>query len=228
MAVIRGCGTRVLGAVYAEIPLSKHGKPLEHFLVCPPQVVNASDLGISNIGVKLIEANGTWHIFDIIGKEHYPNVADFVEEARLFGISRRLPKNLDFKKLTLGSRLILLHDHAHIDNFLMYQKHETPCPKLRNGHDAHPLPEMCASLWWEDIVKGEPLEEDRQVVRKMPSFEYKGMSCPEGVKPEYKLAIFGSFPIPRLAVINDPKDKTHEESLNKAQKAGIPVRLCDE
>lgn len=228
MAVERGCGTRVKGGVYAEIPLSKHGLPLESFLYCPPVPVDAAELGLSSVGVKLVERNGVWHIFDIVGKQHYPNVADFVEEARRFGISRRLSQNLEFGKLTSESRLILLHDRAYIDNFEKYRgTHE--CPKLKKGHDQDPLPEMCISLWGEDLVDGTPLEETgRRVKRVMPSFEYEGYSRPEGVTPKYKLAIFGSFPIPKLVVVNDPEDKTHEKALSKAQNAGLPVRLVDE
>lgn len=228
MAVVRGCGNRVLGGIYCEIPLSKHGLPLESFLYCPPVVVDAAALGLSNVGVKLIERNGVWHIFDIIGKQHYPNVADFVEEARRFGISRRLSQNLDFSLLTTESRLILLHDRAFIENHDKYRgDHE--CPKSVKGHDRDPLPEMCISLWGEDLVDGTLLEEGgRRVKRVMPSFEYEGFARPEGVVPKYKLAILGSFPIPKLVVVNDPEDKTHEKALSKAQNAGLPVRLVDE
>jgi hypothetical protein len=218
----------VKGGVYAEIPLSKHGLPLESFLFCPPVVVDAGALGLTNVGVKLIERDGVWHIFDIVGKQHYPNVADFVEEARRFGISRRLSQNLEFAKLTTESRLILLHDRAYIDNFGQYRgDHE--CPKAKKGHDHDPLPEMCISLWGEDLVDGEPVpEDDRRVKRVMPSFEYEGYMRPEGVTPKYQLAIFGSFPIPKLVVVNDPDDNAHEKSLHKARNAGIPVRLVDE
>jgi hypothetical protein len=228
MVVERGCGTRVKGGVYAEIPLSKHGLPLESFLSCPPVVVDAQQLGLTNVGVKLIERAGVWHVFDIVGKQHYPNVADFVEEARRFGISRRLSQNLDFSKLTTDSRLILLHDHAHIDNFELYRgAHE--CPKVKPGHDRDPLPEMCISLWWQDLVQGEPTEETgRAVRRKMPSFEYTGYMRPENILPKYRLAIFGSFPIPKLVVVNDPEAGTHEQAFHKARNAGLPVRLVDE
>lgn len=228
MAVERGCGTRVKGGVYAEIPLGKHGLPLEDFLLCPPVVVDAAALGISNIGVKLIERDGIWHIFDVVGKQHYPNVMDFVEEARRFGISRRLSTSLDFSKLTCDSRLILMHDRAHIDNYHLYRgSHQ--CPKERTGHDHDPLPEMCISLWSQDLIEGVSIEEDgRKVKRVMPSFEYEGYSRPPEVIPKYNLAIFGSFPIPKLVVVNDPDAGTHEKSLQKAKNAGLPVRLVDE
>lgn len=233
--VTRGCGDRQKGGCYLEVPLSKHGLPLEHFLCCPPITVDANELGISPIGVKLVERSGAWHVLDWVGKQYYPNVADFVEETRRFGISRRVPKNLDFKKLTSESRLILLHERAWHNNFAHF-KNLLPCPKDMEGHIVYhektpALPEMCISLWWQDLEGGEKLEgeeDSRSVRRVMPSFEYNGFSPPEDVKQEYQLAIFGSFPIPRIVVINDPESNTHVDSLAKAQAANIPVRLVDE
>jgi hypothetical protein len=88
---------------------------------------------------------------------------------------------------------------------------------------------MCISLWGEDLVEGVSIEEgSRQVQRNMPSFTYEGLSRPDKVVPQYKTAIFGSFPIPKLVVVNDPEADSHEESMNKAKKANLPVRLVDE
>jgi hypothetical protein len=226
MTVARGCGTRVKGGVYAEIPLSPFGIPFDDFLFCPPIVVDAQAMGITSIGVKLIERDGVFHVFDVVGKQHYPNVLDFVEEARRFGISRRLPKTLEFNKITAESRLILMHDRAFIENFNEFHG-EHICPKDKDGHDQDPLPEMCISLWGDDLIKGEEIE-GRRVKRVMPSFEYEGNKAPEGVVSKYKLAIFAAFPIPRLAVVDDPEEGTHKDALGKAKNAGIPVHLVDE
>ena len=40
MVVVRGCGTRVHGGVYACTPLSKYGQPVEYFLIDPTVPVN--------------------------------------------------------------------------------------------------------------------------------------------------------------------------------------------
>ena len=69
-------------------------------------------LGLSPIGVQLVERDGVWHILDWIGSEHYPNVADFLEEVRRFGLSRRLAKTVDFSKLTERSKILVGFVHG--------------------------------------------------------------------------------------------------------------------
>lgn len=246
--VERGCGRRVRGGIYVECPLSPYGVPLEHFLCDPPIPIDVQEFGITPVGVKLMERNGVWHVVDWVGSTHYPNTADFVEEVRQYGLSRRLPQSLDFKKLTKDSRILLVHSRAWIDNFLAYYECEQDCgkldcdecPKMLKHHENpppcgtkprfHPL-EPCIRLWYQDLTDAEAdveNEHPRGVVRKMPSFEYKGLSAPEGVEPQYKVAIFGSFPIHNLAVINDPEGHTHDRSLSLAEQARIPVNLEDE
>lgn len=253
--VKRGCGdSRTAGGIYAECPLSPYGVPLEDFLCDPPIVIDTKEMGVTPVGVKLMERNGVWHIIDWIGSTHYPNTADFVEEVRQFGLSRRLPQTLDFKRLTKDSRILTVHSRAWIDNFLPYYENEQDCGKLdldrcpkflehhknlslfrekgelqkHAGVNFYPL-EPCIRLWYQDLTEGEAdTENPRHVVRKMPSFEYKGLTRPEGVEPEYKVAIFASFPIHNLAVINDPEGQTHNRSLSLAEEARIPVNLEDE
>lgn len=146
----RECGSRKEGGTYATCPLSKHGKPLEHFIVCHPLPVVADDYNLSNVGVKLVDieepcltcngiapkkkakdryvtpcpvCHGTGketvtHVFDIVGQEYYPNVADFLEEARRMGVSRRmeLEDARQYARLSTRSRLMLLHHRAVINN----------------------------------------------------------------------------------------------------------------
>jgi hypothetical protein len=239
--VVRGCGTRSKGGIYLECPLSPYGLPLEHFLCDPPVLIDVQQFGITPVGVKLMERNGVWHIVDWVGSTHYPNVADFVEEVRNFGLSRRLPQTLDFKKLTPDSRILLVHSRAWIDNFQAYYDKEEDCgkldcdqcPKHLKHHEnkvPHSPSEPCIRLWYQDLTDADPNPDHppRGVVRKMPSFEYKGLSAPEGVEPEYKVAIFGSFPVHNLAVINDPDGGLHHRSMNLAGQARVPVNLEDE
>src|SRR5262249_38923290 len=79
----RQCGYRKKGGVYLTVPTSEDGAPIEYFLVDPPQPVELGALGIAPRGVHLIENEGVWHVFDVVGQESYPNVADFVEECLL-------------------------------------------------------------------------------------------------------------------------------------------------
>lgn len=235
MTLVRGCGTRQKGGCYIEVPLSPHGVPLEMLLCDPPRPVDPTALGISPVGTHLIEVNGVYHVFDWVGSSHYPNVADMVEEIRRFGLSRRISSKTDFSKITLESRIILLHERAWIENWQQYTENSThecisPDRKIRTRHSGVSPHECCARVWWEDIQGGEPLGESRAagVERTMPSFKYKGLAKPEGLSTVYKVAIFASFAIPRIVVINDPDEKSHEPSFQKAKQAKVPVRVVEE
>ncbi len=74
----RGCGKRKPGGCYAEVGMSPNGKPVEYFLCDPPVLLDGWK--VSSVGVQLIEVNGVHHILDVVGQQHYPGVADFVEE----------------------------------------------------------------------------------------------------------------------------------------------------
>lgn len=226
--VVRGCGTRDAGGIYAECLLSPHGRPVEEFLVDPPVPVDADALRITPRGVRLIPRENVVHVYDWVGEMYYPNVADFVEEVKRYGVSRKLNPNLSFGRLTPASRLVLLHKRAYIDNFEEYgSRLDKSCPKGLPPHWQGKA--MCMKLWWEDIAHGERIKEDERFVRrKMPGFEYMGMEKPEGVEPDYHLAIFAIFPINRIAIINDPEGGKHEESLEMASSARLPVRLVEE
>lgn len=166
--ISRGCGTaRIQGGLYAECGLSENGVPLESFMFDPAILVPES-LDLNARGVQLLERDGVWHLVDHVGSQHYPNVADFVEEVRAFGLSRRLPTSLDFAKLSAGSRILLCHSRAHIANWREYRAETADathdCPKTRAwpefaarpGH-AEGTAGPCSGLWWEDVEGGEPV-----------------------------------------------------------------------
>ena len=64
----RACGRRVKGAVYAETRPSESGVPVEFFIVDPPRPVDLAALGLTAVGVKLVEVNNVWHVFDVVGR----------------------------------------------------------------------------------------------------------------------------------------------------------------
>lgn len=222
LPVERGCGTREEGGVYWETESSPSGHPVEYFLACPPTPVDTEALGIAPIGVKVVQVGKVWHVIDWVGSQHYPNVADYVEEVRRFGVSRRMPKSLDFSKLTAESRILLLHSRAVITHPKPYwdERDEfTPCPKEVPGHPDDGKPDgMCATLWWEDLTD---LEDG---VRVMPSFRYEGHAAPATADGEHQVAIFASFPLGRLVVVEDAEGEC-EETFQRMKKA-VGVR-CD-
>lgn len=246
--VPRGCGTRVSGGIYAECGLGPDGAPIENFLIDPPVLV-PTEMGLTAIGVKVFQntKDGLWHIADWVGSEHYPNVADFIEEVKNFGMSRRLPKNLDFSKLTFGSRVILAHARAHVANFTQYADawanvRYQRCPKERQDHNLPDAPDMCLGVAWQDIEGGTPLLPSpeaalssgegpgvgaRVVKRTMPSFNYIAAARPEGLTPQYAPAFFASFPISRIAVVRGQSNE-HQTGYQSASASTLPVDLCDE
>jgi len=227
--VARGCGRRVKRGIYAELGLSPFGRPVEDFLMDPP-VALPEGLELAPQGVTFIERDGVTHLIDWVGSTHYPNIADFVEEIRRFGLSRRLPQNIDFGRLSVASRLIFVHARAFIEDAGARQGYRAPddapfvCLRDIEAHQKG-TEEMCASMWWEDV---EGVNEDG--VREMPSFEY----TPRRPRPEveartYRPGIFGSFPIGRLVVVNDPDDQEGtEKARSKAANSEFAVDLVDE
>ena len=98
-------------------PLS--GSKLKSFILCPPKPIDIQVWGLAPRGTRLIEIEDVWHIFDIVSKADY-RVADYVEETRCKGASRWLSIKLDFSKLSEGSRLVLIHAQAIIENYNEY------------------------------------------------------------------------------------------------------------
>ena len=240
MSIIRGCGKRSAGMVYLEVSTSPYGLPLEHYLVDQPVKIDASALGLSSIGVKIIESSMSKdgkanHVWDIVGERHYLNVCDVIEEGRRFGFSRRLPRTLNFSLLNEKSRLILLHPRAYIDNYPDYAKSpgdNGACPKKLLEHDPwydEGSAIFCIGQIWQDIEGGKSTgTKPRLVVRNMPSFGYMGYCPPEGVTPQRSLGIFASFPISRIVVIRDDEAGEHEQAYENAQQANLPVEIVDE
>jgi hypothetical protein len=234
MSTERGCGRRVVGGIYAEVKQGEGGMPVEAFLVDPPAMVTAQALGLIDKGVRLIEIENVWHVFDIVGEKHYPYVADFVEEGRRMGFSRRLPENLDFTKLDpVQSRLVLLHRKATITNVKEagYLRLDHLCPKGIEEHKAGRLEEMCAGLWWHDLAAKNL---DAEGLRKLKSgAKYAAAVRPKGSdKPERALAIFMSLPITDLAVIRGrhPEENARVEKVYErvASQSKVAVNLEDE
>jgi hypothetical protein len=230
----RQCGYRKKGGVYLTVPTSENGMPIEFFLLDPPLPVELPVLGIGPRGVHLIEKEGVWHVFDVVGQENYPNVCDLIEEARVWGISRRC-ELLDYSQLTAESRLVLLHQRAYIRNFTDYppqfgeqERRDFRCPKNKHSLDTPEV--MCAGLWRHDLFEGiEPVNNDESYRRSLEcGVRYRGYRRPQDITPEYQYAIFGIFPIGQLEVIADPGDGMHEQKLERARKAQLPVSLVQE
>ncbi len=192
----RGCGHRQPGGAYFAVPLAPAGRAVEEFLIDPPVVIeDAARLGLTSVGVGLFERDGVTHVVDIVGSEHYPTVAEFVDEARRMGVSRRAPRTLDFAEITSNSRLLLAHARADIANAAEFPT-GARCPCYVPEHLQPGFAGMCARLWWQEPLPG---------------------------APEYRLALFASFPIQQIEVVTDRESASHIETIERAGKAGVPV-----
>lgn len=252
----RGCGKRQRGGIYIEAgrctgPITKRCRPVWDFLVDPP--IPSARLGIPNRGVMIRErpdGSGIFDVYDRVGEEFYPNAADFVEEVRRMGLSRRIGQNADFGKLTRDSVILLAHPRAILNNhealkFALWDElGEYPnvpikaCPCGNQDHNRVALrqamipgSEMCVRLWYETIVRGEesfdPAKPPRTVERRMPSFAYEGRRAPEGFSPEWAEGIFMKYRIANLTVVKDAVAGTHAKAVDKASQSALPVHLED-
>lgn len=200
-------------------------------------------VGLSPVGVKLVNIDGTWHVFDWVGAKHYPNAADFLEEAVRFGLSRRISKKEDFSLLSAESRLILVHPKAIVTGEV---EGVPPCPTERHPVHSDRMDIQEAGRLW---VVGDPntvsedslLYEETPIwathkvaedefdfrVRTMPGFEYNLAPRPDGVT--LSPGIIMVAPIERISVVNDPDDaESIGETLKNVHRAALPVTLDEE
>lgn len=225
--VERGCGKRKADGVYWECGMGSGpgAAPVEEFFFDSPLRVPTDYLEhLPHIGMHWFERHGVWHLVDRIGLEHYPNPSDLFEEIKRFGLSRRLPSNLDFSRLTAESRLLLVHDRGYIENARDWID-DWACPQ-RHGHHQpsgnYPSYEeqpCCIGMWWYDIEDGES-GEGLRVTRRLPSFQYSGKTRPEWAEPDYSPAFVASFPASRLVVI---KGDNSLDRLDKMIESAIPT-----
>jgi ParB-like nuclease domain len=146
----RGCGYRQPGGAYFAVLLGPGGHPIEEFLIDPLVVIeHPARLGLASVGVTLIERDGVTPVLDIVGREHYPTVASFIDEARRLGVSRRAPRTIDFGRITSKSRMLLAHAHADIADAA-----EFPCERRCPCHVAHHLADGFADMCAPAVVGG--------------------------------------------------------------------------
>jgi len=217
----RQCGPgRQEGHIYAECGFSSQGAPIERFLIDHPQAVNPAQLGLNAQGVSLIERTGVWHIVDLIGAMHYPHPADFIEEARAIGISRKIPRTADFNKLTAQSTLILIHPTGKVTNAAALAGHtqqfSCPCSK------PHCAAEPCAGYhWWTapaDVGQTRHLKRTKYTVHALDVL---------APTPTFTAAYIMAVPISNLSVIRNKSGQVNQDSLGRAQQSHLPVLTPD-
>lgn len=230
--IVRGCGVRVKGGLYLEAELGPDGIPPQQYLVCPPEPINPLDLGVTPIGVQIVDFGGVSHVLDWVGSQHYPNVADYLAELRNHGASRRISKSVDFSRLTPESRLLLIHSRAVIKNAAeLWQTlggvSTWVCPVHGPGGCSEGG-QTCHALYRE-VVEGGAADQDdggaRSVIKKIGDTTYHANSTPEGFTPEWGAGIFARLPITRIAAIRDEESGAHDEAAAAARESSLPVTV---
>jgi hypothetical protein len=202
--MIRGCGTRKRGGIYAETMMGEDGLPLECFLYDPPKPIMIDH----SLGVELIENDGVFHILDAVGREHYPYPSDFIEEVRNKGASRRIPRTVQFEKLSRESKMLLAHPFTLIDyegeagsrNLALCGGH------ARAGRDEHSdRSKRCSCDCWLA-----PPDLDRPDMRNFTDFTCAMFSEGDGIGETTRgMALIAALPIHRIVGIasDDPEDQ---------------------
>lgn len=211
-------------------------------MLCPPVPFDPGALGVSAIGQHLVTTGiggaVARHVIDIIGAGDYPNVADFLEEGRRYGFSRKFSPLFPYAELEPGSRLLIAHPRGWPKAFRQY--HTPPDGSAFGGcrkalpdrpHDLAP----CCGCWYDDVRCAPedqgpelPSSDGRAITRTMPAFTYVARRPPEGVETTYTHAIVAVLPITRFVVVRDPEEGTHNERVEHLAKAGIHADLVDE
>jgi hypothetical protein len=240
----RACGERKPGGIYIEVGLGG-SLTIEQAMFDPPlpadgvilelpggEYVTADALGARGQVVARIPGHDAWHVWDVVGRRDYPYPADFLEEVRTEGLSRRSPRGLRFDLLGAESRIFLLHEQGWFENPHDYYAAlpEFRCPR----QIAHALGEPCAGLWWCDIAEGDSqpvagLTFQGQPARKrtIGRRTYRCAARPEGIAPRYARAVIASFRIWRLAVVQDQAGQA-EIARQQAAQSRLPVAMIEE
>jgi hypothetical protein len=162
-----------------------------------------------------------------------------LEEGRLYGFSRRVPRNLDFSKLTRGSRILLVHARGLLSNAealhpyfdddklryhcALYSKtrsrehlHDPSSPCSRDAYAVAPATE----------VDAEALRYTRRFTESVSYTVYP--PSPEAPEPKFRSAIIASLPISNISVIK-AQNGSHLMTLEKVKGmvGGINVEEQD-
>lgn len=226
----RGCGTREESSLYACCPVSPDGLDIEYFLIDPAIPWNGKQLR----GPMLVKSKRHPGVFNVIigvGKEFYPFVPDFIEEARVMGISKRFSRDFPIERLTPGrSRMIMLHMNT-IPGF----KYNVRRPCFRGiKHVKH----RCIKDLWplsalKNLKNHSVLQTSVNIIISTPSVKYY-VDLPKhpGINDTkrhtaYHAGLFASFPLAHFEYVT--RKKTMPRALkDRVRKSGYGLKVCAE
>ncbi len=241
----RGCGDRARGGIYACSGFSPDGRPIEHFLFCPPHYYGEKfhrAPKLADVGAGVNNGMITW-----IGAEYYQFPSDFIEEAKLQGVSRRIPATWPIDKLTLPAWLVCVHAKARLMNALsMGMTTPAYCPKVIHSDPARHdigMPICLGRSWelapetnWTSPITGKKEDEEGHHTRRIGSTRYavfppeyalrsQAIEIVKGreaiVTPAYEPGVFAIFPLTHFEYVLTKHREEDEKVLGKNTK--IPM-----
>jgi hypothetical protein len=238
--VQRGCGSRKEGGVYLESGLVAGGRPIEEFLFDPPldETSLPAEWMKPSRTPQLFERDGVHHVVIWVGEDFYPNVFDFVEETRVAGASRRVPRTFDFSKLTSASRMYFVHAHALVDgDVLVTSSLSCQCPKRMH---AQPHEDMIETRRCLGLAKYLPTRDvhdyttsdvpaGRYRTRTLPcGHAYELPETPSGIELQTKPAMFMMLPLTGIACVTKSDGSFDETVEQRVRTAGVDVFKTDQ
>ncbi len=194
----RGCGTRKEGGLYACVSTSVFGRPIEEFVIDPAREWKGKCF---RTPILYEGQNGVNHMLVWVGAKFYPFVPDFVEEARVMGVSRRIPKGFPVEKLKPGeSKMFLIHPQA-IPDFGYFVPPTGKCLKPDVEH-------LCTFDLWP-LSSLESIENHKLIFGEEDS-----------VGTSYLAGAFAAFYLTHLEYVNKDR-KAPKELVEKVQTAGF-------
>lgn len=192
----RLCGKgRTVGGVYVEASATPQGQAIEAYLVDPPRQIDPKRYGLAAQGMAMVNLGGTWHLMDWVGETYY-SVSDFIEEARVMGVSRKVaPNSIDWTKITPASQLMLVHSKAVVINSAQLGAFANPlyCPTQQ-----HQAGDPCLGLHYYEGVVNRNHPKGRKLVQGHYPLRDLGEGAPN---PGFAPGIFMRVPIERIAMV---------------------------
>lgn len=234
--VPRGCGERVPDGIYAECGLSDRGSPLEAFLIDPPQPLPEGLDIINKAQLWQHPTSSIWHLVIWVGAVHYPHMADYIEEVRRFGVSRRIGAHVDISLLTPGqSMMIFAHPRARLTSW-EDRSRALNCRKNRAGHaendTEHPPAGPCLFKTYDLIapedgtplidIPGERALFERTIGSTTYTYSPTGESD-SGLKP----GLFAMLPLHGFALVRGEGGRVDETKAKKLSDSKMPWYLAD-
>lgn len=216
----RACGSgRTVDSIYMECGEMLGGTPIEQFLTDPTAPFDIVQFGVRAVGTHTFtDASGVTHVLDWVGAEYYETVSDFVEEARLMGISRKIELR-QAQQLSRASKLYLLHPKGHLLNHQeVGQDSAVVCP---NGQ--HSPGDPCCGLHWVVPEKG-PVAGRRPLVRGDYEVTPRKTGTPQ---PRYTHGIFMIVPITNLTLIARHDGSYDQPRFQALKRSTLPSHVSN-